>query len=132
MAKEANGIVDNRTDNGIVGNCRSKDVCGKNYREANSLALKSIGCNQGVCENGEDGAIFALTSYCCRTSIGARAELPPRFGKRPMLSAPLRSRRNHAENTLLPSSSANHGGLYGVLTISKRAYISIVRGMCMR
>ena len=52
----------------------------KIYSEVNSLALKSIGCNQSVCENGEDGAIFALTSYCCRTNIGARAELPPRFG----------------------------------------------------
>ena len=74
--------MDNRTDKGVVRNCRNKDICGKNYSEVNSLALKSIGCtcNQSVCENGEDGAIFALTSYCCRTNIGARAELPSRFG----------------------------------------------------
>ena len=69
-------------------------------------ALKSIDCNHRVCENGEDGAIFALTSYCFRTNVGACAELPPRFGhetlrQRPMLSAPLRSRRNHAKSTLL-------------------------------
>ena len=54
----------------------------KDYSEVNSLALKSIaiGFNQRVFENGEDGAIFALTSYCCRTNIGARADIPPRFG----------------------------------------------------
>ena len=56
------GIVDNRTDKGIVGNYRNKDVCGKSYSEVNSLALKSIGCNQSECEDGEDGAIFALTT----------------------------------------------------------------------
>ena len=63
------GIVDNRTGKGIVGNCRNINVCGKKFNEVISLALKSLGCNQSVCENREDGAIFALTRYCCRTYV---------------------------------------------------------------
>ena len=42
--------------------------------------LKSIGFNQVTFANGGNHAESPLTSYCCRTNIGARAELPPRFG----------------------------------------------------
>ena len=74
------GIVDNRTDKGIVGNCRNKDICGKHYSEVNSPALKSIGFNQVTFANGGNHAESTLTHYFCRTNIASHAELPPRIG----------------------------------------------------
>ena len=68
--------MDNRTNKDIVGNCQNKDICGKDYSEVNSLALKSIGCNQSVCENGEDGTIFSLKSY---TVVAQTLELVPGY-----------------------------------------------------
>ena len=34
--------MDNSTNKGIVGNCRNKDICGKNYSEVNSFEIMAL------------------------------------------------------------------------------------------